>query len=279
MTRRERMERRLERREQWAASAQGRSAAAFDAASERAAAIPFGQPILIGHHSEKRDRRYRERIRAGMDRGVEESKKAEHHASKARGLAIALERSIFDDDPDAIERLEAKIEQLEQTCEASNWINRLWRKGGAAAVIAEFGEKIGESVAKTMAECRWLKAPCSTTNDRAEIRRCKQRLENIRAQRQRAAEAVSSGGINIERHAQIDWCRLTFAEKPDRSVLDALRESGYRWGRGSWQGRLSKLPSEVDELVRAAAGECLCTDSYECLPCERERQADEEAEA
>lgn len=33
-----------------------------DQAHEMASAIPFGQPILVGHHSEGRDRRYRARI-------------------------------------------------------------------------------------------------------------------------------------------------------------------------------------------------------------------------
>ena len=33
-----------------------------DQAHEMASAIPFGQPILVGHHSEGRDRRYRDRI-------------------------------------------------------------------------------------------------------------------------------------------------------------------------------------------------------------------------
>ena len=72
MTRRERLERKLEKRADWAGKAKDRSAAAFDAAGKRAEGIPFGQPILVGHHSERRDRNYRARIAAGMDRGLAE---------------------------------------------------------------------------------------------------------------------------------------------------------------------------------------------------------------
>jgi hypothetical protein len=272
MTRRDRMERRLERREEWAGKARGRSDAAFRTAAERAAAIPFGQPILVGHHSERRDRRYRGRIHAGMDRGLQEHQKAEHHAAKASGIAIALERSIFDDDPDAIERLEAKMQRLEDNCTTGKRVNALWRKGGATAVAAEFGEALAAAVAKTMAECRWLRSPCTMSNDRAEIRRCKERLERIRAQRQKADAAEAAGGVKLDRYVESNWCRVTFAEKPERDVLAALRAAGYRWGQGSWQGRLSQLPSYVAELVKAAAGECLCDESHECLPCEDERQ-------
>jgi hypothetical protein len=45
-------------------------------------AIPFGQPIIIGHHSERADRAYRGRAVGQIDRSFELSKKAEHYESK-----------------------------------------------------------------------------------------------------------------------------------------------------------------------------------------------------
>ncbi|HAO14890.1 MAG TPA: hypothetical protein DDE71_04930, partial [Tenacibaculum sp.] len=45
--------------------------------SESATGIPFGQPILVGHHSEKRHRRTIEKAHRAMDKCLEESKKAE----------------------------------------------------------------------------------------------------------------------------------------------------------------------------------------------------------
>ena len=69
-TRRERRERKVEKRGEWAGKARERSDAAFGAAGKMAEAIPFGQPILVGHHSEKRDRRYRGRMHAKMDKEV-----------------------------------------------------------------------------------------------------------------------------------------------------------------------------------------------------------------
>ena len=43
--------------------------------------------------------------------------------------------------------------------------------------------------------------------------------------------------------------RVTFAEKPDREILDALRAAGFGWGGGSWCGKRENLPAEVKELV------------------------------
>jgi ribosomal protein L13E len=254
MTRRERLQRKLERRKGWAEGARDKSDAAFATASQRAEAIPFGQPILIGHHSEQRDRRYREKIRAGMDKGVAELKRAEDHESKARGLAIALETSIYDDDPDAVEQLKEKIASLERVCEQSKAVNKLWRKGGAAAVTAEFGLEMGATVERHMAQFRWLKSPFTTTNDRAEIRRCQLRIKLIEARRAREGAAFEAGGILIVR-SENGWCRVTFVERPERSVLAALREAGFHWGVGSWQGRTEKLPAEVLALEAAAKAE------------------------
>ncbi len=45
--------------------------------------IPIGQPILVGHHSERHHRRDIEKIDRGMQKAVEESKKAEYYHEKA----------------------------------------------------------------------------------------------------------------------------------------------------------------------------------------------------
>ena len=49
-------------------------------------AIPFGQPILIGHHSETRDRNYRARITGKMGKGFALMDKASHYADKAASV-------------------------------------------------------------------------------------------------------------------------------------------------------------------------------------------------
>lgn len=52
MTRRERLERKLELRREWAEKREAKAAAAFQASHDMVSVIPMGQPILIGHHSE-----------------------------------------------------------------------------------------------------------------------------------------------------------------------------------------------------------------------------------
>ena len=92
MTHRERLTRKMEKREEWADKAAANSRAAFKTADRIADAIPFGQPILVGHHSEKHARADQNRIHNAMDRGCERADMAAHHTSAAAGIADALDR-------------------------------------------------------------------------------------------------------------------------------------------------------------------------------------------
>lgn len=56
------------------------------------------------------------------------------------------------------------------------------------------------------------------------------------------AEQSENGIIITVRNG---WTCVTFAEKPERSVLNELKEAGYRWRNGSWQGDADKLPESV----------------------------------
>ena len=91
-----------------------------------ASVIPLGQPILVGHYSEGRDRRYRERIRNKYRRGYELMQRADE--LRARAQAAQDNQAIFSDDPDAVEKLTEKIERLEKRQELMKAANRLVRK-------------------------------------------------------------------------------------------------------------------------------------------------------
>src|SRR5690554_3495738 len=69
-----------------AARAERQADAAHAQAHDMAQAIPFDQPILVGHHSERGDRRYRERIHQGDEKSFGLQKKAEHYADKAAAV-------------------------------------------------------------------------------------------------------------------------------------------------------------------------------------------------
>lgn len=257
MTRRARLESRLTRRREWADSASRKASSAFSSASSIADNIPHGQPILVGHHSERHARRDQEKIRSRMNKGCELEDKAQHHSDKAAGLEAQLDRSVFSDDPDAIERLEARIVELESRADHYAAINKAWRKskGDVEALVASglVSRTLADTIITTMRLCPYLSSPLDTTNLRADIRRNRIRIDQIKKDQARYRAAVDAGGIKIIRNPAANWCTVTFQERPDRSIIQDLKDAGFGYGGGSWSGRLDALPGVVVEMERYAA--------------------------
>lgn len=270
MTRRERLERKVEKRREWADKRDDRSEAAFDAAHRIVDGIPLGQPILVGHHSEKRHRRDIDRAHSNMSKGVEHGKMADHHRSKAAGLEDQLGRSIFSDDPDAVEELEARIAELEAACERNTVVNKAYRKarkkfgseGDTLNHLVGVGEMTAEeavAAARLFALCPYHKVPHPTyenSNMRNRIGAARKRIAAIRARACATEKAEAAGGIVIEvapntYRPEEAYAKVTFAEKPDRSVLNDLKAAGFSWGNGSWTGYEARIPESVRALVTA----------------------------
>ena len=97
----EKVEARKEYYEKKAAAARAESRARWDGSSKMASRIPFGQPILVGHHSERADRAYRDRIFKTGEKAYEAGKKADYYEEKAEATGRG---GISADDPDAMVR-------------------------------------------------------------------------------------------------------------------------------------------------------------------------------
>jgi hypothetical protein len=128
-TTREKREDRRDRRRKWAKSRKAKADAAHQDSANAVAPIPFGQPILKGHHSQRRHERALEKSRRKATQSVEHSKMADRHEGRADNIERQLEVSIFDDDPDAIERLRERIEQAEQSRNRIKRYNASCRRG------------------------------------------------------------------------------------------------------------------------------------------------------
>lgn len=110
----ERAEDRAERLAGYASNAAARSDAAYQAAHRIADGIPMGQPILVGHHSERRHRRDIERMHNGMRRSIAEERKAEHYAERAETAERYQERR------ESVPTTLRRIEKLEADLRAVN---------------------------------------------------------------------------------------------------------------------------------------------------------------
>lgn len=128
MTYRERREARADRLRDWAAKREAKAVASSAAVRAIADGIPFGQPILVGHHSQRHAERDRDRIWSGMRRTAEHLEMAERHTQRADNIEAAAERAIYSDDPDAVEALRERIATLEAQREREKAANAAYRR-------------------------------------------------------------------------------------------------------------------------------------------------------
>lgn len=83
----ERAEARAERFGQYADNAASRSEAASKRGHQIADGIPLGQPVLVGHHSERRARRDRERIDSATRTSIDAGNRAAYWAGREKAAA------------------------------------------------------------------------------------------------------------------------------------------------------------------------------------------------
>lgn len=270
MTRRERLERKLEKQEEWAESRRAKATQAFERSRQATEGIPFGQPILVGHHSEGRHRNALKKSDNAMRRAVESMDMAKHHDSKADGIGRQLDSSIFSDDPNAIEALTAKVAELEAKREKIKATNKIIRRKPknepTPEKIAELAALVGSEVAaRKLFEpdfCGRIGIPSYVLqNLGGNINTARKRIESIKCRNANTKVAEDAGGvaIKITENERGRYAFVIFAEKPEYSLIKKLKSAGFHWGSGGWSGDADALPSELQEsapLVRCSHPNC-----------------------
>lgn len=104
---------RAERRLEWAASAERKSTEYYNKSNKDADFLSLGEPIKVGHHSEKRHRKAIDDAWSNMGKSVELSDKAAEHERKAKyweERASTINLSM----PESIDFYEHKLEQAKE---------------------------------------------------------------------------------------------------------------------------------------------------------------------
>jgi hypothetical protein len=239
----ERREAHIERLRARAEKRRVEAAAAFDRAKKIGDMIPLGQPILVGHHSEKRHRSDIRKIDRSMRAGVEASKEAAD--LERRADAAESSSAVSSDDPDAVAKLQEKLAKLERQREQFVAINAALRRGDDAA-LAAMG--LSES---TIAK---LKTPDGSVyggrigipsyqlqNMGAEIRRLKARIDTMHRVDATPAGEWEGAAARVVDSPEANRVQVFFPGKPDEATRRQLKQAGFRWApsEGAWQRQRS----------------------------------------
>jgi hypothetical protein len=124
----DRQEQRAERFNDYSDKRAGESERELAHVDALASAIPFGQPILVGHHSERRARRDAQKIENGMKRAVMLFERAEYWEERAQA---SLRHAKYKERPDVryrrIKKIEAELRKAEKHIARSEKYLTMWR--------------------------------------------------------------------------------------------------------------------------------------------------------
>ena len=157
---------------------------------------------------------------------------------KIRGAGTA---GISADDPEAVQKLQMKLKQLEQKQEKMKAVNAYYRENktlaGCPQLSAEDIEKLKAGMAR---DWRAVPKPYESyvlTNNNAVIRQTKARIAELtrRAETDYQGWDFRGGAVKMDR--ENNRLRVFFHEKPDRETCLAMRHSGFKWAPsvGAWQ--------------------------------------------
>ncbi len=206
-------------------------------ARELGARIPMGQPILVGHHSEKRHRRDIARINAGHQKAYELADEAKSLTRRAD--AAERNQSVSSDDPSAVRKLGEKLAGLERDLGRMKKANALIRARASVADVAS-ATGLSEARAAKLFEKDFAGRigfpDYAITNTGAEIRRVKKRIEELGAANIAPVRVTETIG-DVQILQSDNRVRMLFPGKPDEATRTALKKRGFKWSptAGAWQ--------------------------------------------
>ncbi|TCL74260.1 hypothetical protein EDC14_1004198 [Hydrogenispora ethanolica] len=170
---------------------------------------------------------------------------------------INCERIISSDNPNAIELLKEKIAKLERNQEMMKAANKIIRSK------SEMSDKINSLVEVGFTEEQAEKLfvpdcyggigfePFELTNNSANIRRLKQRLEGLERKHNDSPTEKETDGIKIFENVEANRVQIFFPSIPASNVRNYLKSNGFHWSPSNscWQRMRSVQASHIAEKV------------------------------
>ena len=218
--------------------------------------------------------RKKEKQNAARDRNMEEWNDIQGLLDKIRSTGMG---GISADDPQAVQKLEAKLEKLQASQDTMKAVNAYYRKhktlDGCPNLSAESIEKMKAEMSSQWHIEDKPYPSWALSNNNAEIRRIKGRIAELTKKQETAYAGWEFDGGKVETNKEDNRLQIFFEEKPDEKTRETLKENGFRWSpkAGAWQRQLNdnaiyaadrlscirplsgKSPVEIQKEARTAA--------------------------
>ncbi len=203
----ERRNKRIEKYKELSKKSKERSHQYSNSNANRILQMTPGQPILIGHHSENKHRRLIKKAQDDIRKSIEEDEKSKFYENRVK--SVEKDKVIYNDDPQAIEKLKEKLLRLENQ----------------------------RASIKAREHSTW-----ELTNIGASIRETKRRIERLEEQEQLVFQDIEFKGGKAIHNKEINRIQIIFDDIPNENIRNELKQNGFHWSRyeGAWQRQFNQ---------------------------------------
>lgn len=200
--------------------------------------------------------RKKEKQNAARDSNYREWQDIQGLLDKIRSTGMG---GISADDPQAVQKLEKKLESLEKAQETMKAVNAYYRKhktlDGCPHLPPEELEKLKADMASSWHLEDKPFATWALSNNSAEIRRVKDRIKSLSQQKEIGFVGWEFDGGKVEANTEANRLQIFFEDKPDETTREALKSNGFRWSpkAGAWQRQLTSNAYYAADYVKAIA--------------------------
>ena len=200
--------------------------------------------------------RKKEKQNAARDSNYREWQDIQGLLDKIRSTGMG---GISADDPQAVQKLEKKLESLEKSQETMKAVNAYYRKhktlDGCPHLPPEELEKLKADMASSWHLGDKPFATWALSNNSAEIRRVKDRIKSLSQQKEIGFVGWEFDGGKVEANTEANRLQIFFEDKPDEATREALKSNGFRWSpkAGAWQRQLTSNAYYAADYIKAIA--------------------------
>ncbi len=218
--------------------------------------IPFGQPILVGHHSERRHRKHLDKVGNTFRKSFELNDKADYYDNKADSVGTGGISSL---DPEAKDKLQAKIDSLKANNEYMKTVNKFYKslytkafkksgdeKEAFKMAVKELGETYEDAAKEIMQIVKFYAFPPLArikpyVPSTVEIRRLEKRIATLESAKNIEIKEIEKPGFKVVFDTEAMYIKFIFDGKPAEEIRNVLKRNAFKWSRynSAWVRKLT----------------------------------------
>jgi hypothetical protein len=151
---------------------------------------------------------------------------------------------ISADDPDVIQKLQSRLEELQKSHETMKATNAYYRKHKTLEGCPNLTPETIKALNEVMAKYKHHTLPFESytlSNNNASIKRLQDRIEEVNRKNKSEYAGWDFDGGNVKVNKCDNRLQIFFDSKPDEDVRSELKSNGFRWSpkAGAWQRQLT----------------------------------------